>query len=211
MWSVYKKQPFFSSKSSFINITLHHLTLALVIILSSTSTTPSSLQYILTFITMRTAFISVLALATSFLSVSAAPTADRALLDKRASDPTDIVDGLYSTVQGYTGQISKSIPVLTSSPFTVHFKGLTRFFSRQHGSIIQRRHHRCHHCIIRYLRLPDEHPICRRQRRLSSHSSCAQLQSEASSQRRWPCQHSRQPYSRPQRSVELSREHFGSQ
>ena len=53
---------------------------------------------------MRTTFLSVLALASSFVSVIAAPV-ESASLVKRA-DPTDIITSLATTVQGFDAQIS---------------------------------------------------------------------------------------------------------
>ena len=55
---------------------------------------------------MKTSFVSILALASSFMGVMSAPTAEVSI-EKRASDPTTLVTSLLATVQVYTAQISK--------------------------------------------------------------------------------------------------------
>ena len=68
---------------------------------------------------MRTAFFSVLALASSFVSVIAAPV-ESASLVKRA-DPTDIINSLTTTVEGFDAQISMLPTLQTPIQGDEHF------------------------------------------------------------------------------------------
>ena len=78
---------------------------------------------------MKTSFVSFLALASAFVGVFSAPTSDVGLVERellerelveRAADPTALMHSLYSTVQGYTAQISMHSTLVSSSILTDH-------------------------------------------------------------------------------------------
>ena len=58
---------------------------------------------------MKASFVSILALASTFMGVLSHPTIEVAI-EKRAADPLSVVTALSSTVSVYTAEISKLIP-----------------------------------------------------------------------------------------------------